>query len=179
MVGTRSPCRRLLRETPPRGDLFSSPAPRSRTSKSSRGQRRETSRRCATHYAGFHPHLRAVITACPEVHKWVLVERDPLPRWREGRVVLLGDAIHPMTPYMAQGAATAMDAAAVLSRCLDRIDADGVVDAFSALRTDSPDAHFANPAHFASEHVRGPTPIGYTDTTLGRSRWRACPPVAS
>jgi len=81
-------------------------------------------------YAGFHPHVGAVITACPEVHKWALVERDPLPRWSEGRVVLLGDACHPMTPYMAQGAATAMEDAAVLSRCLDRIDADGVAEAF-------------------------------------------------
>jgi 6-hydroxynicotinate 3-monooxygenase len=81
-------------------------------------------------YARFHPHVRAVIAACPEVHKWALVERDPLPRWSEGRVVLLGDACHPMTPYMAQGAATAMEDAAVLSRCLAGIDADGVVDAF-------------------------------------------------
>ena len=38
--------------------------------------------------------------------------------WSEGRVVLLGDACHPMTPYMAQGAATAMEDAAVLARCL-------------------------------------------------------------
>jgi len=37
----------------------------------------------------------------------------------EGRVVLLGDACHPMTPYMAQGAATAIKDAAVLARCLD------------------------------------------------------------
>lgn len=81
-------------------------------------------------YAGFHPHVRAVIMACPEVHKWALVERDPLLRWSEGRVTLLGDACHPMTPYMAQGAAMAVEDAAVLSRCLDGSDADGVVEAF-------------------------------------------------
>jgi len=77
-------------------------------------------------YAGFHPQVRAVLTACPEVHKWALVERDPLPRWSDGRITLLGDACHPMTPYMAQGAAAAMEDAAVLSRCLSGIDADGV-----------------------------------------------------
>ena len=49
-------------------------------------------------YAGFHPDVRAVLTACLEVHKWALVERDPLPRWRQGRVALLGDSCHPMTP---------------------------------------------------------------------------------
>jgi 6-hydroxynicotinate 3-monooxygenase len=81
-------------------------------------------------YTGFHPHVRAVISACPAVHKWALVERDPLPRWSEGRVVLLGDACHPMTPYMAQGAATAMEDAAILSRCLQQVGADGVAKAF-------------------------------------------------
>jgi salicylate hydroxylase/6-hydroxynicotinate 3-monooxygenase len=80
-------------------------------------------------YAGFHPQVQAVLAACPEVHKWALVERDPLPRWGEGRVVLLGDACHPTTPYMAQGAAMAVEDAAVLSRCLDGVDADGVAPA--------------------------------------------------
>jgi 6-hydroxynicotinate 3-monooxygenase len=81
-------------------------------------------------YAGFHPDVSAVIAACPEVHKWALVERDPLPRWSDGRVVLLGDACHPMTPYMAQGAAMAIEDAAILARCLERIDAEGVGEAF-------------------------------------------------
>ena len=81
-------------------------------------------------YAGFHPEVRAIVQACPEVHKWALMERDPLPRWCEGRVTLLGDACHPMTPYMAQGAASALEDAAVLSRCLEGVDADGVARAF-------------------------------------------------
>jgi salicylate hydroxylase/6-hydroxynicotinate 3-monooxygenase len=63
-----------------------------------------------------------VLRACPDVHKWALYERDPLPRWGEGRVVLLGDACHPMTPYMAQGAATSIEDGAVLARCLDAFD---------------------------------------------------------
>jgi salicylate hydroxylase/6-hydroxynicotinate 3-monooxygenase len=69
-------------------------------------------------YEGFHPDVRAVVESCPSCHKWAILEREPLPRWSAGRVVLLGDACHPMTPYMAQGAATAMEDAAVLSRCL-------------------------------------------------------------
>lgn len=81
-------------------------------------------------YEEFHPQVRAVLAGCPEVHKWALVERDPLPRWGEGRIVLLGDACHPMTPYMAQGAATAIEDAAVLSRCLDGVDADAVEHGF-------------------------------------------------
>jgi 6-hydroxynicotinate 3-monooxygenase len=81
-------------------------------------------------YAGFHSQVRAVIAACPEVHKWALVERDPLPRWSEGRATLLGDACHPMTPYMAQGATAAMEDAAILARCLAGVDSDGVAEAF-------------------------------------------------
>ena len=50
--------------------------------------------------------------------------------WGEGNVTLLGDACHPMTPYMAQGAAMAMEDAAVLSRCLDGVERDGVANAF-------------------------------------------------
>jgi salicylate hydroxylase/6-hydroxynicotinate 3-monooxygenase len=81
-------------------------------------------------YREFHPHVRAVLDACPDVHKWALVERDPLPRWTDGRVALLGDACHPMTPYMAQGAATAIEDAAVLARCVGDVDGDGCADAF-------------------------------------------------
>jgi salicylate hydroxylase/6-hydroxynicotinate 3-monooxygenase len=81
-------------------------------------------------FAGFHPEVQAIVNACPDVHKWALMERDPLPRWCEGRVTLLGDACHPMTPYMAQGAASALEDAAVLSRCLEGVDADGIAHAF-------------------------------------------------
>lgn len=69
-------------------------------------------------FVGFHPIVTQVLEACPSVNKWAIFERDPMPTWTKGNVVLIGDACHPMTPYMAQGAATAMEDAAVLSRCL-------------------------------------------------------------
>jgi salicylate hydroxylase/6-hydroxynicotinate 3-monooxygenase len=77
-------------------------------------------------YAGFHPDVRAVLDACPDCHKWAILEREPLPCWSRGRVALLGDAAHPMTPYMAQGGATAIEDAAVLARCLAEIDGEDV-----------------------------------------------------
>ncbi len=80
-------------------------------------------------YSGFHAEVRAVLDACPDVYKWALLERDPLPRWSEGRVVLLGDACHPMTPYMAQGAAAALEDAAVLARCLEPAGGEGLEQA--------------------------------------------------
>ena len=81
-------------------------------------------------FAGFSHEVERVLAACPDVHKWAILDRDSLPHWADGNVTLLGDACHPMTPYMAQGAAMAIEDAAVLSRCLDGVDAGGVADAF-------------------------------------------------
>jgi salicylate hydroxylase/6-hydroxynicotinate 3-monooxygenase len=81
-------------------------------------------------YEDFHSDVRAVLRACPDCHKWAILEREPLPRWSDGRVVLLGDACHAMTPYMAQGAATAIEDAAILTRCLDEVDGEDTVSAF-------------------------------------------------
>ena len=81
-------------------------------------------------YADFHEDVRAVLGACPDCHKWAILEREPLPHWSDGRVVLLGDACHPMTPYMAQGAATSIEDAAVLARCLEAAEGDDIAGAF-------------------------------------------------
>lgn len=81
-------------------------------------------------YEGFHEDVRSVLGACPDCHKWAILEREPLARWSDGRVTLLGDACHPMTPYMAQGAATAIEDAAVLARCLEGVQGDDVEGAF-------------------------------------------------
>ncbi|HEY1246732.1 MAG TPA: FAD-dependent monooxygenase [Hyphomicrobiaceae bacterium] len=81
-------------------------------------------------YAGFHRDVRAVLDACPDCHKWAILEREPLPRWTQGRAVLLGDAAHPMTPYMAQGGATAIEDAAVLARCLAEVEGEDIEGAF-------------------------------------------------
>jgi salicylate hydroxylase/6-hydroxynicotinate 3-monooxygenase len=81
-------------------------------------------------FEGFHPEVTKVLAACPDVHKWAIVDRDALPQWTQRNVTLLGDACHPMTPYMAQGAAMAIEDAAVLSRCLEGVDRDGVANAF-------------------------------------------------
>lgn len=82
-------------------------------------------------FEGFHPEVQAVLAACPKVNKWALFERDPLPKWSEGRACLLGDACHPMLPYMAQGAASSLEDAVVLARCLA---ASGPDDASAAFR---------------------------------------------
>ena len=81
-------------------------------------------------FAGFHRQVESVLAACPDVHKWAIVDRASLARWADRNVTLLGDACHPMTPYMAQGAVMAIEDAAVLSRCLDGVERDGVANAY-------------------------------------------------
>ncbi len=81
-------------------------------------------------YVGFHRDVRAVLEACPDCHKWAILEREPLARWSQGRAALLGDAAHPMTPYMAQGGATAIEDAAVLARCLADVEGEDIEGAF-------------------------------------------------
>ena len=70
-------------------------------------------------FAGFHAEARAVINACEDLLRTALYERAPLDHWSKGRVTLLGDACHAMTPFMAQGAAMGLEDAAVLSRCVE------------------------------------------------------------
>jgi 6-hydroxynicotinate 3-monooxygenase len=82
-------------------------------------------------FAGCHPQLRAILAAAPELRKWALVERDPMPSWGQNRVVLLGDACHPMLPYMAQGAASAIEDAVVLARCVELVSREGIPNALA------------------------------------------------
>ncbi|WP_242124726.1 FAD-dependent monooxygenase [Sphingobium sp. Sx8-8] len=82
-------------------------------------------------FADYHPKVQAMIEAAEDITKWPLLTRPPLSLWSEGRVVLLGDACHPMKPHMAQGAAMAIEDAAMLDRCLDEAGGlDGFARAF-------------------------------------------------
>jgi 6-hydroxynicotinate 3-monooxygenase len=82
-------------------------------------------------FAGYHPEVLQVLNACPEASRWPILERLPRPGWSKGRIVLLGDACHPMRPHMGQGAAMAIEDAVVLARCLEKFDGDDLPDAFS------------------------------------------------
>jgi len=69
-------------------------------------------------YDGWHPQVRGILAAAGETFVWALFDRPPLGHWSDGRVTLLGDACHPMLPFMAQGAAQAIEDGATLAVCL-------------------------------------------------------------
>ena len=76
-------------------------------------------------FAGWHEDIQALIDNMDRnsLYKWALHDRAPMARWGEGVVTLLGDACHPTLPFMAQGAAMAIEDAAVLAGCLAAEDA--------------------------------------------------------
>jgi salicylate hydroxylase len=87
-------------------------------------------------FAGWHSAVRALIAGTEQVFKWALFDRPPLETWTRGRVTLLGDAAHPMLPYMAQGASQSIEDACVLARCLaaDRDNPQRAIEAYAAHR---------------------------------------------
>ena len=58
---------------------------------------------------GWHPDLHAVFRAVDVPYKWALALRPTMNAWSKGRCTLLGDACHPMVPFLAQGAVMALE----------------------------------------------------------------------
>jgi salicylate hydroxylase len=69
-------------------------------------------------YEGWHPTIRTIIGATPKVLRQALYDREPLADWQVGRIVLIGDAAHPMMPFYAQGGAQSIEDAYVLAGCI-------------------------------------------------------------
>ena len=82
-------------------------------------------------YAGWHPQLRGILESVDETFVWGLFDRPPMQHWSVGRVTLLGDACHAMLPFMAQGAAQAIEDGATLAACLAKAGQDSIVEALS------------------------------------------------
>ena len=70
-------------------------------------------------YHDFHPNVAKIINALPEgsLFKWGLRDREPMRQWTWGRVTMLGDAAHPISPFLGQGACMAIEDGVVLARC--------------------------------------------------------------
>jgi salicylate hydroxylase len=87
-------------------------------------------------YENWHPLVRGLIAEVKETFIWGLFDRAPLPRWSFGRVTLLGDACHPMLPFLAQGAAQAIEDGATLAAVLPQSKSDiaGALKRYEQLR---------------------------------------------
>lgn len=88
-------------------------------------------------FEGWHPQVRSILGAVEDVFIWGLFEHAPMAHWSAGRVTLLGDACHAMLPFLAQGAAQAIEDGAALAECLVKFgqrDMPGALRAYESLR---------------------------------------------
>ena len=92
-------------------------------------------------FAGWHPDLQALMDAMDPAacYKWALFDRSPMTPWRQGRVTLLGDACHASLPFLAQGAAMAIEDGAVLAQMLasardGEVSLDDALDSYERIR---------------------------------------------
>ena len=69
-------------------------------------------------YRGWHESLLRIFSAGDVWYKWALYDRDPIQQWTRGRVTILGDAAHPMLPYLGQGACQSIEDGCVLAAAL-------------------------------------------------------------
>ena len=85
---------------------------------------RGTTEEMLNDFRGWHPDLLALFRNIDEPYKWALALRPTMERWSSGRCTLVGDACHPMVPFLAQGAVMAIEDGFILARCLQKYAGD-------------------------------------------------------
>ena len=161
-------------------------------------------------FAGWHPNLIQLfeLTNADQIYKWGLFDRDPMQRWSSGNVTLLGDAAHPMLPFLSQGAAMAVEDAYVLAQALSHFgpsQLDMALDAYEAERRprttrvqlearergrtyhlSSPEESRARDLAFKREQAENPNAVGIKaewvyqyDARMCRARFSALPALSA
>lgn len=82
-----------------------------------------------SYFEGIHPLPHQMLDRPTSWKRWATADRDPVERWSFGRATILGDAAHPMTQYVAQGACQALEDAVTLGAAVEATDGD-FVEAF-------------------------------------------------
>ena len=120
-------------------------------------------------YADFHPDARRLLSYCEDVTRSALHVREPMAAWSRGNATILGDAAHPMVPFMAQGACMAIEDAVVLARSLDGVSKEGIPSALAAYETQrKPRTAKIQENSLANEFMKGP---GNADWVYGYDAW--------
>ncbi|MFZ1681964.1 MAG: FAD-dependent monooxygenase, partial [Rhizobiaceae bacterium] len=120
-------------------------------------------------YADFHPQARALLDACDEVTRSALHVREPMEHWSVGHLTLLGDAAHPMVPFMAQGACMAIEDAVVLARAVEGKSPQDIPEALRTYeRARIPRTARIQRASLANEWLKGE---GNADWVYGYKAW--------
>jgi salicylate hydroxylase len=98
---------------------------------------RGTTEEMLNDFEGWHPDVRATFSAIDVPYKWALALRPIMDVWTKGRCTLLGDACHPMVPFLAQGAVQALEDGMVLARAIEKYGAgESALARYEAVRRD-------------------------------------------
>ncbi|KAF9880333.1 salicylate hydroxylase [Colletotrichum karsti] len=111
-------------------------------------------------FSGFHHSVLALLEKASEVKQWPLLYRAPIPTWRKGRTILIGDAAHPMLPHQGQGGAQAIEDGVALGICLLNAESSAAVperlEIFENIRRNRASAVtiFSNAAQDEAEKIK-------------------------
>lgn len=128
-------------------------------------------------YARWNGALLRLFAHSEKHYKWALYDRDPLDRWGAGGATLLGDAAHPMLPYLGQGSGMAVEDACILASCIDTSPGDPAeaLRRYESLRMPRTRRAQLGSRHRAKEnHLTSPVARAWRDIRLSyRSRFGA------
>ena len=115
-------------------------------------------------FSDYNQQVKNIISATPPegCYKWGIFTRQPIGKWSSERVTLLGDAAHPLEPFMGQGASMAIEDGVVLGRIVeDSSSFSEIIERYEAARIER--------SHFVTEHSKkagqrftGNNPDAYT-----------------
>ena len=88
------------------------------------GVREGSKEEVLSYFQGIHPRPHQMLDRPTSWKRWATADREPVEQWGQGRLTILGDAAHPMTQYMAQGACMALEDAVTLGEAVKRCDHD-------------------------------------------------------
>ena len=100
-------------------------------------------------FSDYNQQVKNIIAATPanELFKWGIFAREPVSKWSTKNITLLGDAAHPLEPFMGQGASLAIEDGVVLGRIIkDSDSSDEIVSRYESARIER--------AHFVTEHSK-------------------------
>ena len=100
-------------------------------------------------FSDYNQQVKNIIAATPasDLFKWGIFAREPVSKWSTKNITLLGDAAHPLEPFMGQGASLAIEDGVVLGRIIeDSESSDEIVSRYEAARIER--------AHFVTEHSK-------------------------
>ena len=100
-------------------------------------------------FSDYNQQVKNIIAATPanELFKWGIFAREPVSKWSTKNITLLGDAAHPLEPFMGQGASLAIEDGVVLGRIIEDSDSsDEIVSRYESARIQR--------AHFVTEHSK-------------------------